>query len=250
MRAWLEARPESERAVCRYRTILLFELDLPETNRAGALCRFTSTGIHTAMYLRSSLMQITAMTHWLATLPLYLVLEKTPLKPTPGGLQRLPYVRFESRVPTGELQAQAEEVSRKLLGNQGRLLQLQAASSRILEAEVARDYDPGYAAEFAAAISSPEEASLPAEPEVLEGVFETAEAAAGAEAEPPAVPAADPDTVLTEGQYRRQILQYGKEAGWSDVVLKAKLQRASEGGPEAYASLLKEARRAALGGEE
>lgn len=241
----LKGKPEAARRICKLRTILVFKLDLPETSRAGALARFTSTGVYSALYLRSSLQAVALETgNWLACLPLWLVLEWTQQKDTPGGRQRLPYVRFESRVATAQLQAQASEISGYLVGNQDRMLRLQAASAGAVRDAVDHDRaTPEYVEEFSpAAAEIPVVTAPPPEPTIIDVEPEP-------EDEPlPETGVAEPDPAsITEEEYRALIAE--ATAGvWSPAYLKGQYTRCSS--PEDYAALLKRAREAAAQGPQ
>jgi len=235
---YLKAKKEDQRRLCKLRTVLIVKLDLPDTSRAGALARFTSTGIYTALYLRSSLQTIGLETgRWLALLPLWLVLEWTQQKDTPGGRQRLPYVRFESRVPTGELQAQAESISAYLVGNQERMLRLREVSAETLRAETEAP-DPAYIEEFA-----PDGADVP----VLAGMPEADVIELEPEEPLPEVPVAAPDpTALTEEEYRREI-EALTSGVWSEPYRKGQYTRCQS--PDDWAELLERAREARQSGQ-
>jgi hypothetical protein len=232
-RGYVEKAKEAARRLCKLRTLLVFKLDLPQTSHAGALARFTSTGFYTAMYLRSSLQAVALETgNWLACIPLWLVLEWTQQKDTPAGRQRLPYVRFESRVATAELQAQAREISGYLVGNQARMRQLQAASAEVLKVEAAAP-DPGYLIEF-----GPEAAEVPVvtEPEVIDVEPEPEEPL-------PEAPVAEQDPAsVTEEEWKARIyaIASGKGFPWSPPVLRAKVAACDS--PDSYAALVKEMR--------
>lgn len=231
---YLKAKREDQRRLCKLRTVLICKLDLPETSRAGALARFTSTGIYTALYLRSSLQAIALETgNWLALVPLWLVLEWTPQKDTPGGRQRLPYVRFESRVPTAELHAEVQRITTALVGNQARLLQLRAASAQLLAEETEREADSAYAAEF-----TPEALDIPVLPGEPEGLAPEVDP----EEPLPETPLAAPDPAsMTEEEYRQEIA--GLTQGvWSDAYRKAQYTRCQS--PDDWAALLQRAREA------
>ncbi len=196
------ACPIKEAGNCKPRTILVCELDLPEVVTAGALAKVTSTGIFTAMYLRSSIGIIALRTGgWLAGVPLNLLLEWTRPMDTPGGVQRLPYVRLESRLPAGQLPEEARAISQLLLGNKERLLALQAAT---IEAKVT---------------------AVESEPEAIQAEFY------------PATEHVSPDELgePTEAEFRAALREMGEQLGLSAAQIDRDLAECH--GPDDYPDL-------------
>jgi len=142
------ARDQQARKFCKFNSVLAFTLDLPNANRAGAYAKFFTTSIWSAGFLKSSLEQIYVEAGtWLMGLPLDLVL-KVHRKSTPTtGMQNLPYVYVESRMPAGQLRAHAEQISLQLEANAQRR-NVFAQHQRVTTAIVRAEITPDEAAEF------------------------------------------------------------------------------------------------------